>query len=41
MVTLQGGGLETAGHDLPHDEHIQLIIRHLAIAPRTERKWSA
>ena len=30
MVTLQGGGLETAGHDLPHDEHIQLIIRHLS-----------
>ena len=29
MVTLQGGGLETAGHDLPHDEHTQLIIRHL------------
>ena len=29
MVTLQGGGLETAGHDLPHDEHIQLLIRHL------------
>ena len=30
MVTLQGGGLETAGHNLPHVEHIQLIIHHLS-----------
>ena len=29
MVTLQDGGLETAGHNLPHDEHIQFIMRHL------------